>query len=212
MTKIMTKKTKGVSVQSIIIGSIILGVIAGAGIAAMWPSVEKAKVVSEKSTIGEMQIALQGLMQDYEGGFSTVDATVQADMKARVASLPTDLVYNLAYAENTTTGDYAIGLVAGAHTTGAIARLKNIAAELDAQIDGGDGATSGSFQYDLTCAAATTGTDCYYSVFMVNGGITSANFSANVPSMIDSNASATPAEDLGTTWSGYNVSWAAINK
>jgi hypothetical protein len=39
----MLKKTKGVSVQSIIIGSIVLGVIAGAGIAAMWPSVEKAK-------------------------------------------------------------------------------------------------------------------------------------------------------------------------
>lgn len=47
------KKLKAVSVQSIIIGSVITGVIALAGLAALWPSVEKAKIYTIAETLDE---------------------------------------------------------------------------------------------------------------------------------------------------------------
>lgn len=47
------KKTKGFSVQSIIIGSVITGVIALAGLAYMWDSVEKSKIYIVAQSIDE---------------------------------------------------------------------------------------------------------------------------------------------------------------
>lgn len=47
------KRLKAVSIQSIIIGSVITGVIALSGLAALWPSVEKSKIYTIAETLDE---------------------------------------------------------------------------------------------------------------------------------------------------------------
>lgn len=63
----MEKKLKGVSVQSIIISSVIVGVIAASGLAALWPSVEKAKIYIVAETLDEQDAYLVSQLEaDYD--------------------------------------------------------------------------------------------------------------------------------------------------
>lgn len=63
------KKIKGVSVQSMVIGSIITGIIASAALAFLWGSVEKSKVYTIAETLDEQHAFI---VSDAENNYETI--------------------------------------------------------------------------------------------------------------------------------------------
>jgi hypothetical protein len=93
-------KIKGVSVQSIIIGSVITGVIALAGLAALWPSVEKAKVYVIAETLDEQDAYFTSQLEfDYKDVYKSHAAYDDGDddyldeliTAGQISALPTNL-------------------------------------------------------------------------------------------------------------------------
>jgi hypothetical protein len=169
------KKIKGVSVQSIIIGSVITGVIAGSGLAALWPSVEKSKINSERTTINEVSNALVGAMEQRMSAITYVNAEVQAQMKKRLTSLPAHFSYHIAV-QNLASGEAATFVIAQADVTQSaqVQRLKDVVKDLEVQFDGiGGSGDTGKFRYDTTC---TTGKGCFYAVHLADLGISAYTF------------------------------------
>jgi hypothetical protein len=175
-------KVKGVSVQSIIIGSVITGVIAGAGLAAMWPSVEKSKINAERVTINEVSNALMGAMEERMSAVTYVDASVLTQMKSRLSALPAFFNYRIAV-ENDAAGNAAVYLLSDVSNpksnTASVQRLKDVVKALDVQFDGTSAvATTGKFRYDTTCDG-TAG--CFYAVHLADLGINSSTFGSGTP-------------------------------
>ncbi len=198
------KKIKGVSVQSIIIGSVITGVIAGAGLAAMWPSVEKSKINAERVTINEISNALMGTMEERMSAVTYVNAQVKAEMQARLTALPSYFTYHIAV-ENNVAGDAATYVIAAAEDTNTaqVQRLKDVVKELEVQFDGiGGTATTGKFRYDTTCDGLA---GCFYAVHLADLGISAATFGATpIPASIT-------ADKPATTNLADQVSYASLN-
>lgn len=169
------KKIKGVSVQSIVIGSVITGVVAGAGLAALWPSVEKSKINAERSTINEVSNALAGTMEQKMSAVTYVNAEVQVEMMKRLASLPAHFSYHIAV-QNVASGEAATFVIAQADVaqTAQVQRLKDVVKELEVQYDGiGGTGETGKFRYNTTC---TAGNGCFYAVHLADLGISATAF------------------------------------
>jgi len=167
-------KLEATSVQSIIIGSVISGVIASAGIAMLWPAVDSAKVVSERTTISEIQSAVAGAKSSNNSSLTIIDANVKTLITDRIASIGQDLDYYVAsnYDTNTSNGAFFMVAVADFEDNAKVSKLKSLVQELDKKIDGGDGESAGKFIYDATCSSAT---DCYYATYLLNNGLSASS-------------------------------------
>lgn len=73
------KKIKGISVQSIIVGSVITGIIALSGLAALWPSVEKAKIYTIAETLDEQDAYITSQLEFDYGKILTSHASGDGD-------------------------------------------------------------------------------------------------------------------------------------
>jgi hypothetical protein len=190
-------KIKGVSVQSIIIGSVITGVIAAAGLAALWPSVEKAKINAERVSINEVSNALTSTMEERMAGVTFVDAAVTTEMKQRVAALPSYFTYYIG-AENTadvnSNATYLLAY-ADSNDTAAVQRLKDVVSALDTQFDGAVDGTAGKFRFDTTCDG--TGA-CHYAVHLADLGLDSGAFGVSLPTAPITGDTVGSAANLGT--------------
>ena len=71
MKKLINKKLKGFSMQSIIIGSVIVGVIAMAGIAYSWYSAEESRINMASQTVKEQILFIESHRHN---SFSTLEA------------------------------------------------------------------------------------------------------------------------------------------
>jgi hypothetical protein len=92
----MKTKIKGVSVQSIIVGSVITGVIAAAGLAALWPSVEKSKVYIIAETYDEQDAFITSQLEyDYSAIYKAHDAYDDGDDDYLDELITAGLVSNL---------------------------------------------------------------------------------------------------------------------
>ena len=96
------RQVKAVSIQSILVGSVVAGVLASAGIATMWGSVDKTKTTVMQSYINGLNLSLgevKNTIKDTDGDQDYIDelrnqGLIEKDPKS-VLSKPDQATYEI---------------------------------------------------------------------------------------------------------------------
>lgn len=161
---ILKAKSKALSVQSIIIGSVISGIIASAGLSMMWPSVDAAKVQTEQRTINAINLMI-GTYRSNHGGLPT-NIGHYSKLMGYVQQLPNDFKYALIRSlDNSGTGTDGQGkggiIAISKDTSASETNLKSIIIELEKRFDQNGNKVIGTMGYENDC---TRDWGCFYSV------------------------------------------------
>lgn len=166
MKKNVLNKKNGMSVQSIIIGSVISGVIARRGLAMLWSSVDRAKLVVEKSTTKELKNGMSNL------GYVLTDNVDTANLKSFYQQLPNNLNYGIFSVKGTNSSNRNYNTIRGSYVGFAdynnerqVNHLKFVVRELNKFYDNRDAQSRnfdylGNFMFNDTC---TDYSNCWYS-------------------------------------------------
>lgn len=153
-----THNNKGFSIQSVIIGSIISGILMSAGVSAFYPLYEKKLASEEKKIIDEKELAYKTALQINGQPFFTLDGSYATLIKEN-SNISNRLNYSLAWvhdsgaADGNITNDNLV-LIATASTNQQINLLSSISTKLKSNY-------LSDFVYQDTCIAADQ-SDCYY--------------------------------------------------
>ncbi len=160
---ILKTKSKAMSVQSIIIGSVIAGVIAASGLAMLWPAVDAGKVTSELTTLSEINVQINSEFSS-KGMGSTNNANSLIGIVDKL-SLPNDFKYVVVTSQSTNgafDGQSIGGIIAIAKDNEeSQTKLKTIIKDLDKKFDGSDNRFAGKMGYETDCSLDRK---CFYTL------------------------------------------------